>query len=486
MKLFACHLVAVAAAAAEVYEVGPGKPFEKIGDAPLAALAPGDTVRVYWRPEPYREKFVLCRQGAADAPITLRGVPGPEGQLPVIDARDAVTASTLNYWRENRGVIKIGGANVPADVMPRHIVIDSLEIRSARPPYRFTDRFGQAQTYAVNAAAIDVEKGESLTIRNCILHDSGNGLFIGSSEENLTRDVLIEANWIHSNGIEASALHHNAYTEALGIVYQFNYFGPPRPGSLGNNLKDRSAGLVVRYNWIEGGNRQLDLVDAGVASLRESPRYRETSAYGNILIEREGDGNRQIVHYGGDSAAPEAYRKGLLDFFNNTIVSLRERTTLFRLSTADEKCLARNNIFYAAVGGDTVELLNGEGELALSRNWFKPGRRAAFSGPPAGRILDDGSNLEGAEPGFAGEAGQDYRITPSSMVRDEGLAVDGLDMQYVRHQAGETRPRDGHVDLGAFEAVTSDSPQTGIRSRARFAGASAGTARPRRTSAGGR
>src|SRR3712207_8345681 len=40
------------------------------------------------------------------------------------------------------------------------------------------------------------------------------------------------------------------------------------------------------------------------------PSYRETHVYGNILIEPNGAGNRQIVHYGGDSGSRANYRNG--------------------------------------------------------------------------------------------------------------------------------------------------------------------------------
>ena len=33
-------------------------------------------------------------------------------RLPVIDGRDAVTRTALNYWNESRGVIKVGGASM--------------------------------------------------------------------------------------------------------------------------------------------------------------------------------------------------------------------------------------------------------------------------------------------------------------------------------------------------------------------------------------
>src|SRR5688572_18907003 len=120
---------------AAVYEVGPESPLSAIGQVPWATLQPGDTVLIHYRSMPYREKWVICRQGTADSPIAIRGVPGPGGELPVIDGSGAVTAPGLNFWSEARGVIKVGGANIPSDTTPRHITIENLEIRSARGAY---------------------------------------------------------------------------------------------------------------------------------------------------------------------------------------------------------------------------------------------------------------------------------------------------------------------------------------------------------------
>ena len=88
---------------------------DTIAEVPWATLQPGDTVLIHWRSTPYKEKWVICRQGTAASPITVSGVLGPNGERPVIDGNGAVTPLNLNFWSENRGTIKIGGANVPAD-----------------------------------------------------------------------------------------------------------------------------------------------------------------------------------------------------------------------------------------------------------------------------------------------------------------------------------------------------------------------------------
>lgn len=444
---------------ANTYEVGPGKTYASIGAVPWESLQAGDTVLIYWRSTPYQEKFVICRQGTAAAPITVRGVLGPNGELPILDGNGATTRSQLNYWNQERGVIKIGGANNPPDTLPQYITIENLEIRSARPPYTFTAANGTAQSYVANASSIYVEKGENITVRNCILHDCGNGFFVASSDSLASRNILVEGNYIYDNGNVSSLLEHNNYTAAIGITFQYNHFGPLRAGCLGNNLKDRSAGLVVRYNWIESGNRQLDLVDGEDSVLiRNDPSYRQTFVYGNILIEPDAAGNRQIAHYGGDSGITSNYRQGTLYFYNNTIVSTRtDRTTLLRLSTNSETCDFRNNIAYVTAAGNTMSLLDDTGVLNLTHNWFKPGYVNSFSSL-TGTINNDGTTVTGSSPGFLNEAGQDYHLTNGSSCINGGTSLhqntvtaNNVVRQYVKHQAGQDRVVSGALDIGAYE-----------------------------------
>src|SRR5688572_12437214 len=76
---------------AATYEVGPAKPYTSIGKVPWESLAPGDIVLIHWQSAAYKEKWVIGRQGTASAPITVRGVPGPNGELPIIDGNGATT-----------------------------------------------------------------------------------------------------------------------------------------------------------------------------------------------------------------------------------------------------------------------------------------------------------------------------------------------------------------------------------------------------------
>lgn len=444
---------------AAVYEVKPGTPLDKIAQVPWATLQPGDTVLIYWKATSYKEKWVICRQGTAAAPITVRGVAGPNGELPVIDGNGAVTPLNLNFASEQRGVIKIGSANIPADTMPKYITIENLDIRGAHPDYQFSDDGGNTQTYSSAASSIYVEKGENITVRNCIMHDSANGFFVASSDEMVSRNILVEGNYIYGNGISGSAFQHNNYTAAIGITFQYNRFGPLRAGSVGNALKDRSAGTVIRYNWIESGNRQLDLVDGeDSVQIRNAPEYRKTLVYGNLLIEPDGAGNSQITHYGGDSGTLADYRKGTLYFYNNTVISTRAgNTTLFRLSSNEENCDARNNIFYNTAAGSNMAMLDDTGVLSVSHNWVKSGWRTSH-GTATGTLNNDNTFVNGTSPGFVNEVGQDFKLLSTSAAVNAGtvlnpnvIPADNVVRQYVKHQMSEARPVSGAFDIGAYE-----------------------------------
>jgi len=408
-------------------------------------------VRIHWRAEPYRGKFVLCCRGTAEAPIRVLGVPGPAGQHPLIDGRDAVTRPALNYWGEDRSVVKIGGANQPPDTTPAHIELAGLAIRSGRKPYVFQGRNGRT-AYQQNAAAVQVEKGEHIVLRDLELSDSGNGLFVSPA----SHEVLVEGCHIHDNGVEKSIYEHNAYTQATGIVFQYNHFGPLRQGCPGNNLKDRSAGLVVRCNWIEGGNRQLDLVDG--PEYADDPAYHSTYVYGNILVEPDHDGNRQMVHYGGDSGKLGGYRQGTLYLYHNTFVSWRsDRTTLVRLSSAGESVDLRNNLVYTAAKGDSLEVFTGDGNVVLAGNWLPRGWHPSFVfSHSIGDVVGQTANLTSSNPGVMDPANGDWHLRPDSPCRNaaQPLAKEIPPAYWVTQQwaglgQGEERP-DAGADIGAL------------------------------------
>jgi len=437
-----------------VYHVGPGQTYVEPGDVPWESIGPSSLVLIHYRPVPYAAKWVLNTTGTRDDPVVVLGVP-ENGNRPVITGDNAVTRMQLDYWNEVRSVVKVGGSSTPNNPGgPSHIYIQGLEIRSGRPAYSFTDDGGNTGTYSSNAASIHVEDGDHIFIHDCILTDSGNGLFAGSQ----VSDLVVNGNHIHGNGIENRIYEHNSYTECQGITFEYNHYGPLRANCGGNNLKDRSSGTVVRYNWIEGGNRQLDLVETDHDFIHNAPAYAETFVYGNILIEPDGAGNSQIVHYGGDGGSTSMYREGVLYFFHNTVVSTRAgNTTLVRMSSNPAQARIFNNALVVTAAGNRFAITAGMGQITLENNWLPTGWRNGHSGLDPGATITDLGNHEGTDPGFTDIGLQNF--VPESTSDLCGLAgtlpseVSGHSMehQYVKHRAYETRPDDGVPDAGAYE-----------------------------------
>ncbi|MFC5457098.1 polysaccharide-degrading enzyme [Prosthecobacter fluviatilis] len=442
-------LLAASLAHTAVYEVGPSQPLPDIGSVPWEKLAAGDTVRIHWREQPYREKWVLSCRGTAEKPVTVSGVPGPAGQLPVIDGEDATTRPQLKYWGQERSVVKIGGASVPDESAPSHIVLENLDIRGGLDPRTFIGRRG-AVRYRKDAASLHVEIVDHLTLRNLALHGSGNGLVISAS----SKSVIVERCHFYDNGNPGSVTEHNAYTECDGLVFEGCHFGPLRAGCSGNNLKDRSAGLVVRYCWIEGGNRQLDLVDAtGNPALNASPAYRQTHVHGNVLIEREGDGNNQFVHYGGDSGSTPGYRKGTLHFYHNTVVSTSlHAVVLFRLSSPEETVECHGNILHTTASGKRLSLMSTQGLLRLGKNWLTQGWVPSVD-DFSGKIETLAPSLVGTAPGFVSLQDQDFSLAPGSpclgAASELPAGLTPMLRRYVRHQQVQDLPAQAPQNLGA-------------------------------------
>lgn len=438
-----------------VYDVGPGKAYPDPGQVPWEELGPSTLVRIYYRDTPYRNKFVLTTTATSDEPLVVTGIPD-NGRLPVISGEDAVTRTTMYYLNEPRSVVKVGNYTGQSDSdMPAHVYIQNLDIRSGRPSFSFTNRNGTTENYSRNAAAVHIEDGENITIVGCDLHDCGNGLF----STHFSRNVLIRQNHIYDNGIEGRYYEHNSYTGSQGIVFEYNHYGQLRAGCDGNNLKDRSSGTIIRYNWIEGGNRQLDLVETGHDNIFNDPAYDETFVYGNVLIEMDGEGNSQVLHYGGDGSDRSMYRKGHLYFYHNTVVSTRSgNTTLMRLSTIDENAVVNNNILMVTAGGSRLAITSGSGQTALENNWISSGwRNTHESSMDAGASVSDLGNMEGDAPGFSDQDGEDFSLNANSRCVGGADALPGetapypVVQEYVKHQGGEARPTDGSPDIGAFE-----------------------------------
>lgn len=459
------------------YEVGPGKPYAQIGDVPLERLGPGDTVRVHARAEPYHEKIMIGGSGAEGAPIKLCGIPDAQGARPIIDGRGATTRPSLDFpydGHQPRALVIVGKKHGdPWQAQPRFIEIEGLEIRGARSGVPFTDKSGKPQRFSEIATGLYVQRGSHVVIRGNYIHDNGNGLFVGGGGgDELSEDILIEQNRIEDNGSPDRFYEHNIYNEANGVVYQYNQFGPPRGGAqgvLGGNIKERSAGVVIRYNRIEGGAHLIDLVEAQDARdrLLPLPGYRESWVYGNVLVR--GPANGSMVHYGGDSGQVPTYRRGTLHFWNNTVlVDNRDHpayagTALFELSSDEEHLDARNNVFFSVEAprpADRPVVLLGArdglvaGRAELAGNWLRKGI-APIDGIP-GKQPEVSAEVRGFEASARGDSSPfvdwqrgDLRLAPA-IATGEPPPYPATAGPLLEPAAGLGRPASPRADKGAL------------------------------------
>ena len=475
------------------YAVGPGQAYASIGAVPWSSVAAGDTVAIHWQAAGYHEKLLISGSGTASQPINIVGVAGPQGQRPVIDGANATTNAQFHFsyapQQVNALVLIQRSADQPYGTKPSFINISGLELKNAYQSNTFRDASGANQTYDPFAAAVYIQGANNITLKNDTLDNSGLGLFVLSNgdEAHTSRNILVDGNSIYGNGVPGQYLEHNVYSEAVGITYQYNDFGPTRDGSAGNNLKDRSAGAVIRYNHFAPGGHILDLVDPEDSDIVASdPSFANTYVYGNVLDNTGTNGATFLVHFGGDSGNTSIYRPHL-EFYDNTVVDVadqggangRWRTVLFQMDTAQQSVNAFDNLIYngpatPGAAATSLELIYTDGSAKFGVNWVSPGWTPAYD---AGTVYGSVSGTNnfyvdpGNNPKFVNFSGGDYHLAPGSSAIGRGVATAAGDptvtMQYQAPASGSARAT--VADLGAFAsgakavpAVASTSPAGGL------------------------
>ncbi|MBI2733660.1 MAG: right-handed parallel beta-helix repeat-containing protein [Aquabacterium sp.] len=377
------------------YQVGPGTgQLASLAQVPWDKLVAGDTVRIFYSDTPYRGKFMISGNGTAAAPIRVCGVKSATGQRPIIDGQNAVSRLGLAYGNilhETRSIIVVKPLSTAAwTAFPSYIQIDGLELRGATPANTFTDSTGTVRPYETFGACIWLDRGQNVTIADNVIHDCTNGVYSKSTNDGdfaVTKNILLSGNYIYGNGVVGDEHEHNVYMESVNITYEFNRFEPLRAGALGNAIKDRSAGTVVRYNYINGGAHSIDLVEAEdfytIASTYAS--YRSSFVYGNIIVKDGSTGS--VIHYGGDHyySTPGStwgepiFRAGTLYFYSNTLNISGTSAQVFQLSTTLESAQVWNNVFnfastvsYPSLRATTdlnTTYWTAGGVLTLGKNW---------------------------------------------------------------------------------------------------------------------
>ncbi len=496
------------------YPVGPGQTYANIADVPWNTLGAGDTVRIFHRDTPYHEKVIISTNGTEQAPITVCGVAGPNGERPILDGDGASNSSTdadaFGTYAPMEGLAMVMIYNRSYTEKVHNIVIDGLHIRNAKDTFSYTRMDGSTDQYERGSACVRVQAGDNIVIRNSELENCGNGVFTMSqayNEASLTRNILIEGNYLHGHGQAGSYLEHGMYIQAIGATYQYNRFGPNAQGAQGSTLKERVAGSVIRYNWFDAGSaRILDIVevqDAAPWYLEQSYRdsaaangeaidpdrlarvqeaeaaYRNTHVYGNFFKHVGSEtGAANLIHYGFDNDSTLSH-KGTLHFYNNTMSIENDQSDAWRirifdvyandenaLIPADETIEVFNNIIYfdsetAGAAPSYICFGRASGTINLGVNWVSDNLNdpAAVSGCAMNNGM--APTINGLE-NLIDTSGEATPINTNTLapvdlasIRGQAQAASAatasnpVTQQYVRHQNSTGRATSN--DLGATE-----------------------------------
>ncbi|BCT93571.1 hypothetical protein LYSHEL_25960 [Lysobacter helvus] len=385
-----------------VIDVGPGAAITSLANVPWESLSPHTMVRVLPKSTPYNERIFIVTSD-----IKVCGVRDANGARPKINGigarvRNSSALQSLigtpaeEYSTVNRGIVAIA-----RDSGIRNIAVEGLNLTGAMlPPYSgashaagYIGMDNLSHLYNTHTGCLYVSRAQNVTLRDNEFAFCPVGVYVISrgldygGDHYLTRNFLLEANWFHDNGLVDDYNVHQAYIQGVNFVVQYNYFGNPirydidgsgtidnDEASNGNDLKMRTVGELVRYNYFENGAHTIDLIDiedfrpsvfpwffnlladqspgsvtpALRAQMeRDWEKYDAGSyMYGNIF-RRDSKVHVQtmgasMVHFGSDNS-PIDGRRGKLWFYFNTVLTELNKNTSAGAATLFSCCLDNAN-----------------------------------------------------------------------------------------------------------------------------------------------
>jgi len=347
---------------------------------------------------------------------------------------------------------------------------DTVSIHWRSTPYA-EKIFLRAQGTETDPVVIrGVPNVDDLIVRHCKIHDNAQAIFTnsnGATEGEISRNTLIEYNEIWGNGnADSDGTEHNIYIQSAGTIIQYNYFGSPRAGSVGANIKDRSSGTIIRYNWIEGAARILDLVETEDAApiIMNEPDYHDVYVYGNIITNylTSDPFGSNLIHYGFDNSPVEA-KRGTLYFYNNTVYIEGDEDDWWNIrlfdvpddqdpTTTEGTVALYNNIIHKS-GTTHLQMMRDGGTIEYNaNNWIVSGYEDLGYGATA-TVITNTPPIIGANPGFNDIGNEDFTLMPNSACID--IAGDlpasvtanyPLDKQYVKHADVISRTEVGEIN----------------------------------------
>lgn len=487
------------------YNIGPGQTYTTPGAFFNAVTpGPGDVVNIYPTMSgssvvPYTDAILISSRGTPSAWVQIVGQPDPTyGAYPVLDF-SAATATTAYAARATAtGAYTLGGlwigrrAGMTYGYNPGYLSISNLTVTNAYPSGTVTVS-GVGHTWSEGSAGIYVEMCEHLTLADITSYGNGNGIF-GATHSDYDRfftDYAQTGCYIHGNSgtTPTGTPSHNTYVEAVRATYEANQYGPIRAGGQGIGLKDRSCGTVIRYNFVSGGNGQIQCAEAqnGSDLAFAMSTYNSPHIYGNITYAEPGNGPAP-VWVGGDQGNTQLERKGPVYIYHNTSVSKNDQAggspSVYRMdwaNTSSRVCLvdARNNIWTiipnitnspSATGimSTRDNSLSTDGHLYVGVNWVPKNYSLNSNGTgitgsmagvgPAGRVSAANNLLVGAgtDPGMVNVGAGDYHLNAATQcVGSAGPLPAAITSTYPvnkqYHSPQSTVTRTTATDVGAYQ-----------------------------------
>lgn len=281
--------------------------------------------------------------------------------------------------------------------------IDNVELSGAAVPDQ-------------NGAALRLD-APNLTLRNSYIHHNENGILTDSNPQS---NVVIENSEFSDNG-RGTGYTHNLYIGNINsLVFRGSY---SHDANVGHNLKSRARTNTIMYSRFSASYNQpsyeIDLPNAGTSYI-----------IGNVIQQPSANQAATMIGYGWEGASNPGRD---LYVVNNTFLNDDSVRGTF-VSVADgvgTPVLMQNNVFSGT--GSASNQSN-----AIDRNNYRslsPAflNRGAFDLHPAGGspMINAGAALGGAASGLS--------LTPTE--------------QYKFPVGTESRPSNGIIDIGAYEAT---------------------------------
>lgn len=351
--------------------VGPAQTFRS-PCAAFAAAHPGDLIEIESAGQYSGDVCAITQPN-----LTIRGI-GP--------ARPHIRAGGKARDAKAIWVIYQSAANT---------VIENLEFSGARVPDK-------------NGAAIRVDPGIGVTIRNCYIHDNETGILTAPAPN---ADVVIEYSTFENNGA-GDGYSHNLYVHrARRLIFRGNY---SRRANIGQLLKTRA-----RENWIVAnrltqedgtGSREIDIAEGGL-----------TYILGNLIQQGPQTSHRSMIGFAPEGPNPD-YPSHQLQVINNTFVNQAPTAEFVQVHRdVRQQAIIANNIFYG------TGVMCTQPHAVLSHNLM-------------------------SNPLFVDLPTLDLHLRPGSSAINAGdTQVNVPDLVYRHPACLESRLRVGQVDIGAYE-----------------------------------